>query len=135
MQNYPALVSKEAGSDYGVEFPDFPGCVSAAKSLDDVSRQAVEALDLHVRGMREDGEAIPEPTSLERVLEIAEAKGAAAFLVPLRQRKSKAVPITMTIDEILLEAIDAAARRSGTTRSGFFADAARRILEADAAHK
>jgi predicted RNase H-like HicB family nuclease len=31
---YPAVIDKEPDSDFGVSFPDFPGCVSAGKTLD-----------------------------------------------------------------------------------------------------
>ena len=57
MANYIALMRKGEGSDYGVEFPDFPGCVTAGRTLDEARRMAAEALALHVEGLREDGEA------------------------------------------------------------------------------
>ena len=40
---YIALLRKEADSDYGVEFPDLPGCVTAGISLDDAAAMAREA--------------------------------------------------------------------------------------------
>jgi len=46
---------KEGKSDFGVSFPDFPGCVTAGKSLDEASRRAPEALAFHIAGMMEDG--------------------------------------------------------------------------------
>ena len=33
--NYIALIHKDARSDYGVSFPDFPGCITAGKTLDE----------------------------------------------------------------------------------------------------
>ena len=59
MQNYPTLIRKEAESDFGVEFPDFPGCVTAADDLAGAMSLSVEALRLHVAGMIEDGEGYP----------------------------------------------------------------------------
>jgi predicted RNase H-like HicB family nuclease len=59
---YIALIHKDAGSDYGVSFPDIPGVVTAGKSLDDARAMAEEALALHIEGLVEDGEAIPEPS-------------------------------------------------------------------------
>jgi predicted RNase H-like HicB family nuclease len=35
MRYYIGLIHKEADSDYGVSFPDFPGVATAGKSLDD----------------------------------------------------------------------------------------------------
>jgi predicted RNase H-like HicB family nuclease len=48
--SYIALLRKENGSDYGVEFPDFPGCVSAGRTLEEARRAAHEALELHLEG-------------------------------------------------------------------------------------
>lgn len=43
MTSYVGLLRKDAASDYGVEFPDFPGCVTAGRDLDEARRMAVEA--------------------------------------------------------------------------------------------
>ena len=65
MTDYIALIHKEPGSDYGVSFPDFPGCVTAGRTLDEAKREAFDALALHIEGMLQDGEALPAPTALE----------------------------------------------------------------------
>lgn len=57
---YQAAICGVEGN-YGVVFPDFPGCVSAGDTLSEVAEMANEALQLHVEGMAEDAEAIPEP--------------------------------------------------------------------------
>ena len=129
MDYFPALLRKDEDSDIGVEFPDFPGCVTATDSFGNVMQLATEALGLHVAGMIDDGEAIPEPSSLESVIESAAAKGAAAILVPLAAQRSKAVRINVTIDERLLGELDALAKQQGTNRSAFLAAAARAQLE------
>ena len=54
---YIGLIHKDPGSEYGVSFPDFPGCVTAGVSLEEARIMAQEALTLHVEGMLEDGEA------------------------------------------------------------------------------
>ena len=61
---YVAYLHKDRKSDFGVSFPDFPGCITAGKTLEDARRMASEALALHVRGMLEDGETLPEPSSI-----------------------------------------------------------------------
>ena len=63
MKKYIAVIDK----DFGVIFPDFDGCVSIGKDLNDAINMAQEALEFHVEGMREDGEELPEPTALEQV--------------------------------------------------------------------
>ncbi len=65
MRSYIGLIHKDADSDFGVSFPDFPGVITAGTTLDDARAMAQEALALHIEGMAEDGEAIPEPSSLE----------------------------------------------------------------------
>ena len=62
---YIAYLHKDRTSDFGVSFPDFPGCVTAGKTLDEARRMAVEALSLHIKGMMEDGEPIPEASTLD----------------------------------------------------------------------
>ena len=55
MTVYIALLRKEPKSDFGVDFPDFPGCVSAGSTTEEAARMAREALELHIEGMLEDG--------------------------------------------------------------------------------
>jgi len=68
MRYYIALLHKDPKSDYGVSFPDLPGCITAGRTLDEARAMAVDALALHLQGMIEDGSAIPEPSSLETVM-------------------------------------------------------------------
>jgi predicted RNase H-like HicB family nuclease len=63
--NYIAYLHKERDSDFGVSFPDFPGCVTAGRTLEEARRMAAEALALHIEGMMEDGEVVPEPSNLD----------------------------------------------------------------------
>ena len=62
---YFGVVHKEKNSDYGVSFPDFPGCVSAGKTLEQAVTLGNEALALHIHGMVDDGEPLPEPTKAD----------------------------------------------------------------------
>lgn len=45
-----------------VEFPDLPGCLPCAQTQEDAFRCAKEALALHLYGMEQDHEKIPEPS-------------------------------------------------------------------------
>jgi predicted RNase H-like HicB family nuclease len=74
-----ALVRKDPNSDYGVSFPDFPGAITAARSLNEALARAGEALALHVEGMAEDGEPIP-PSGFAEV--IKDNPDAMTVLVP-----------------------------------------------------
>ena len=59
MANYLALLRKDADSDFSVDFPDFPGCVTAGATLEEARVMAAEALALHIQGMIEDREPVP----------------------------------------------------------------------------
>ena len=52
-----------------IEFPDLPGCLPCTDSIDSelAVENAKEAMGLHLCGMMYDGEAIPEPTPLEKI--------------------------------------------------------------------
>jgi predicted RNase H-like HicB family nuclease len=128
MSDYIALIHKEPGSDYGVSFPDFPGCVTAGVTLDEARREAQEALALHIDGMIEDGESMPEPCSLEAVMAERENRDAVAFLVPAPARQARAVRVNVTLPEDVLAEVDRAAGSQGLSRSAFLARAARRAM-------
>ena len=81
MANFIATVHKEDKSDFGVSFPDFPGCVTAGKDIDEAKDMAQDALALHIRGMLEDGEPMPTPSRLEDIMIDPEYADAAAYLV------------------------------------------------------
>jgi len=81
MPNYIAVVHKEPTSDYGVSFPDLPGCITAGKTIDEAKDRAYEALLLHLEGMREDGKQFPVPSTLEDIVADPENADAMVFLV------------------------------------------------------
>jgi len=132
MQNYIGLIHKEADSDYGVSFPDFPGCVTAGVDLDEARALAQEALSFHIEGMVEDGDAIPEPSSLEAVMSDPENRDAVAVLVSVQAPTVKAVRVNITLPEDALREIDRYAASHGLTRSGFLASAARKAMRKSA---
>ncbi|WP_105437839.1 type II toxin-antitoxin system HicB family antitoxin [Neorhizobium sp. T25_13] len=129
MSNYIGLIHKDAESDYGVSFPDFPGVVTAGATLDEARHMAEEALALHVEGMVEDGDAIPEPSSLESVMADTDNRDGVAILVTLKSQTAKAVRINITLPEDVLERIDRFAADHGLSRSGFLARAASHEIE------
>ncbi len=133
MKRYVALVHHEAGSAYGVSFPDFPGCVSAGDTFDEAISNAVEALWAHVDLMHEDGDVIPEPRDLQDIRaakqDWVDFDNAVVTLVPLMQPAGKPMRLNISLDEELVKTIDLAAANRGMTRSGFLADAARRVIQ------
>lgn len=125
---YPALIHKEADSDYGVSFPDFPGCVTAGATPDEAHAMAEEALQGHVDCMIDAGLPVPEPTALARAYELAaEEEALVVTLVPARVPQ-RARRVNVTIDAGLLEEIDRSAAARGMNRSAFLAEGARRLM-------
>jgi predicted RNase H-like HicB family nuclease len=128
MRQYIALIHKEADSDYGVSFPDLPGAISAGKTLDEAREMAAEALALHLEGLAADGEAAPEPSSLEEIMADAQNKEAVAVLIAAPAAEVKSVRINVTMPADVLDQIDRYAEQQGFTRSGFLAQAAKKAM-------
>jgi predicted RNase H-like HicB family nuclease len=61
-KHYIALV-QACPSACSVSFPDFPGLVTAARTIDAAVERAGEALARHVEDMFKDGESIPPPSA------------------------------------------------------------------------
>lgn len=120
---YIAYLHKDRDSDYGVSFPDFPGCITAGKTLDEASRMAAEALALHIQGMIEDGEAVPEPSKVDDIAADAAKHRAIAFMVRI-EAPDATVRVNITARESQIEKIDALAEAAGLTRSGYMVRAA-----------
>ena len=115
---YIAYLHKDKKSDYGVSFPDFPGCITAGTSLEEARRMAAEALSLHIAGMRLDGERLPRPSTLDDLRNDPEMKGAVAFLVEAAEPE-RTVRINITARETQLLEIDSRARAARLTRSAY----------------
>jgi predicted RNase H-like HicB family nuclease len=135
MANYIGLIHKDADSDYGVSFPDFPGCVSAGVTLDQARAGAEEALALHIEGMIEDGLAIPEPASLEDVMSDPANRDGVAILVKSADSDQRSIRVNVTFPEDVLREIDLFAQDTGYTRSGFLARAAKHEIERETRRK
>ena len=119
---YIAYLHKDTASDYGVSFPDFPGCITAGKTLEEARRMASEALAMHIDGMIEDGEELPEPSTLDDLAKDPAMKKAVAFLVTLdTPEKSARINITGRLRDI--QTIDKLASRAGLTRSAYMVQA------------
>lgn len=129
---YIAFIHKDPDSVYGVSFPDVPGCISAGDTIDDAVRNAVEALSGHIRMLEADGDPVPSPRDFDAIMndpDLAEDRESAmTTIVPLVRDRGSSTRINVSLDLGLLEAIDAAARERGQTRSAFLASAARREI-------
>ncbi|MEP7211799.1 MAG: type II toxin-antitoxin system HicB family antitoxin [Acidobacteriota bacterium] len=66
-----AIVIEEAENNYAAYVPDLLGCVATGKTIEETEQQIREAIELHLRGMQEDGLPIPQPSSQVEYIEIA----------------------------------------------------------------
>lgn len=55
-------VFEPTDTGYSVYFPDLPGCISVGSNFEDTTRQATDALGLHIYGIEKDGEDLPAPS-------------------------------------------------------------------------
>ena len=65
-----AVVIEKSDTGYGAYVPDLPGCVAAGETMGETSQLIKEAIEFHLEGMREDGLALPEPTSVTDYVEV-----------------------------------------------------------------
>jgi len=58
-----AVIFEKSSTGFGAYVPDLPGCVATGRSLATTQRRIQEAIEMHLQGMREDGDEIPLPTT------------------------------------------------------------------------
>ena len=126
MTTYIALIHKDADSDYGISFPDLPGCVTAGSTIDEAMAMAREALALHIEGLLEEGGEVPSPTPADTI-DRDDAVAIAAIDVPDNTRVER---VNITVPALSLQRFDAFAARQGMTRSGLFVEAVHRWIQA-----
>lgn len=57
------VVVERGPSSWGAHVPDLPGCVAVGDSREEVIQLIREAIDFHIEGLKEEGEAVPAPSS------------------------------------------------------------------------
>ena len=65
---YPAIFTQEENGMYSVVFPDLEGCFTCGDDLEDAVKMAEEAIGLYLSSALEEGEVIPEPTAIHKVV-------------------------------------------------------------------
>lgn len=59
-----AVLFEKTGTGYSANVPDLPGCVAAGDTMEETAELMRRAIQMHLAGMREDGEPIPEPKTI-----------------------------------------------------------------------
>jgi predicted RNase H-like HicB family nuclease len=115
---YPLYVHRDTDTGFRASFPDLPLAFAHGKSMDELKRDAQEAVEL-AYDLSE--QLIPAPTcstSELHVLDMDDGEGLWMFVdVNLARVTSQAVGIQFSLLESLLQQVDLAARERHITRS------------------
>ena len=66
-----AVIIEEGESSFGAYVPDLPGCVAVGESREEVLQLIQEAIEFHLEGMKQEGQAIPAPVSSAEWIDVA----------------------------------------------------------------
>jgi predicted RNase H-like HicB family nuclease len=124
---FSVVLHTDDGVRFGVTVPDLPGCFSSGDTFDEALDFALEAIDLHLEGIIEDGGEIPLPKT------IAEHRANPDFAgwiwaivdVPVERYFDSTETIKITLPRLLIAKMDDYIQAHGITRSSFFADLVR----------
>lgn len=107
---FPAVLEPGENRGYVASFPDLPGCVTEGETVEEALHMAKDALELHLYGLEEDGDRIPEPTAPEklRIPEGAFVSLVEAWMPVVRdEMRNRAVKKTLTIPKWLNDMAEA----------------------------
>jgi predicted RNase H-like HicB family nuclease len=65
---YAVIFEGDLEDGYSAYAPDLPGCIAAGKTLDETRELMRGAIEFHIRGLREDGDPVPEPSLVAEVV-------------------------------------------------------------------
>jgi len=127
---FPVVLHTDDGIRFGVTVPDLPGCFSGGDTFDEALASVGEAIHLHLDGLTEDGNEIPNPGKISEYLSNPDFAGGIWALVDIDVSRydGRTKKINITLPQNLLDKIDRYVSIHGATRSGFLAEAARRAM-------
>ena len=68
-----AVIFEQAENNWAAYVPDLPGCITTGKTFEETERNIREAIQGHLRTLREFGDPAPAPVSLAREIEVSTA--------------------------------------------------------------
>ena len=68
-----AVIFEQAEDNWAAYVPDLPGCISTGKTIEETERNIREAIEGHLKTLREFGDPIPRPTSVAKAVEVSAA--------------------------------------------------------------
>lgn len=64
------VIYEWAGNNYSAYVPDLPGCVACGDTMEETEQLMKEAIELYLDALREEGRAIPEPTTKANLIPV-----------------------------------------------------------------
>jgi predicted RNase H-like HicB family nuclease len=127
---FSVVLHSDDGVRFGVNAPDLPGCFSSGDTFDVALDSVLAAIDLHLEGMVEDGEALPIPQAIVTHQANPDFAGGVWAVVDADTLRfeGKAEKINITMPKLLIARIDNYAKAHGISRSGFLAQAAQQAM-------
>lgn len=65
------VVIEKGVSSFGAYVPDLPGCIAVGETRAEVTQLIHEAMEFHIEGLLEDGQAVPQPASQAELVEVS----------------------------------------------------------------
>ena len=60
----------EFGEVFGAHFPDLPGCITTGRSLEELRKNAREAVELYIGALKQTGQPVPPARAQVEPLEV-----------------------------------------------------------------
>ena len=61
---YTVVVHSAEEGGYWVDGPSLPGCFSQGETIDEAMNNVREAIELHIQGLKDDGQEVPKEEGL-----------------------------------------------------------------------
>ena len=131
---YYMFVHKGEKIGYWCEFPDLPGCFSDGDTIDDLMKNAADAMESWLDATVDDGGSMPEASNAETLKKkMDECDDPVLFIAPVTGYLSDTpVRINITSTESKIAEITAFAKKVGRTRSELMVDATLEYVRANA---
>ena len=122
---YPVAIEPGTQTEaFGVVVPDLPGCFSAGDTVEEAMAQAEEAIAAWIETAPDSGQVIPQPSSVDALRKQHKEWKAwvwAVVKVDPAVLDDKLERVNISLPRRVLHRLDALARATGETRSGFIA--------------
>jgi len=125
---YPAVMERGDDNVIAVWFPDFPGCVAAAKEQQAAVAKAQEALASAVQAAAERDEVLPVPSDFQDV-EVPEGADFLALIAIPATLPNPSERVNVYLPKALIERMDQWATNRGMSRSSLVGYAVSLLLD------